>query len=345
MALLYLLQIASDSIFIHNLAIQNYKMDFKKICWVFLPAAIALSSCDKISNPLKTAESTSSLPHTPPTFKDSSTNYTTYKVLLEDCMGHYCGNCPPAAQEADSLTTFNSHVISMEDHMGFFADTAGESGGPAQPPGLPAGAFSEDLRCSADSDWEAFFGYQTFPKGMIDRVYFSSTSKSNTGIGQASWITVIDSLIGANSQPKVTINIHDSCWVPQRLIGVQITLNVPAPLDGNKYYLETLIVEDSCFGWQLDDNATPADNPNYDHRFVLRGAFGNNSGGNHWGNLIPVSVTSAGGTYTTWQTYDFTNGENGKAINWNMEHCYIVAFVYLYGSTYNIIQAERIKVE
>ena len=77
--------------------------------------------------------------------------------------------------------------------------------------------------------------------------------------------------------------------------------------------------------------------------------MGNNTGGNVWGTVIPSTVTStAGSSWSTFQTYDFNKGENGKAANWNMAKCYIVAFVYNASTNttpYVVVQAEMIKVE
>ncbi len=102
-------------------------MKLKSIFLGILIAAWSLSGCDVIKNPLLVKQQNSVLPNTPPAFTDSSTTAGTFKVLLEDCMGHTCSNCPPAVYTADGLIApsnpLSSHVVLMEEHMGAFADT------------------------------------------------------------------------------------------------------------------------------------------------------------------------------------------------------------------------------
>jgi hypothetical protein len=343
------------------------KMAFKKIFWgLFLSSLI---SCDKIQNPIIAGNKTSSLPTSLPTFIDSSSTtgpngYLNYKILLEDVMGHFCPNCPAASAVADSIANTNSHVIVIEDHSGYDAEIEGLSGGPTGCTGLPSNAFSEDLRSVVGNSWlnggsGSFCNLLSWPDGLIDRLYWSAAASYNVNISYSNWDYVIDSLIKANLHPPITINIHDSGWIipsqGKKIIGVQITLNVPYALSNSgPYYLQTLIVEDSCIGWQEDAQPyvvsssitdPPGCDSNYCHRNVLRGAFGNNTGGLTYGIPIPATVTrTSGATWTTWLTYDFINGENGKANNWNMAHCYIVAFISN-AINYQILQAEKIKVE
>src|ERR1039457_3648932 len=71
------------------------------------------SSCDKITTPLKNVQGNSALPTTPPTFRDSSININKLKVLLEDCTGHLCINCPLAAADAETLLqgAYGSQIV------------------------------------------------------------------------------------------------------------------------------------------------------------------------------------------------------------------------------------------
>lgn len=293
-------------------------------------------SCDHVSNPVNPARNNGTLPSTPPSFIDSSTNYKIYKLLLEDCCGHLCGNCPLAAIESDTIrTAFPNQIIVMQENMNTtFA-------APGTCPLCPNGNFSADYRSAAGNEWDTYFGIDVpgLPEGMVDRVHYSAAGNSSVDIEWPNWRNIVDSLLQYNSIPKVTINILDSCWVSQRIIGVRIKVNVPFSLTGS-YYLEPVIVEDSIIDWQEDYYPSPQCISNYVRRYTLRGAFNMNN----WGDSIPTSVTSNAGTFTKYYIYNFTTGENGKAAGWNMKNCYIVAFVYN-SIKYDVLQAEMIKVD
>src|SRR6185312_1596191 len=317
-------------------------MKFKHIFFASLFAAIIFSGCDKISQPLVSEQQNGVLPHTSPTYRDSSAtsgpaSYLQYKVLLEDCMGHLCSNCPPAVYAGDALIAasnpLSSHIVLIEENMGHYADVTTIQG-------LPDSAFSKDYSCVAGNAWLTQFNITLFPWGMVDR----SNAPNNLFVIYSNWQDTVQQLVTNNPTPSVTINIHDSCWVPQRIIGAtfQVTFQKAFPANNN-YLLEAVIIQDSIYDWQADGNSN--DN-NFLHREVLRGAFDVNGKGYQ----IPQSVSSTvNGTWTAFKTYDFLKGEDGKAAGWNMAHCYIVAFVY--GSSSNakapdqVLQAEMIKVE
>lgn len=329
-----------------------------KLTHIFLVMAngfIVFAGCDKITQPLIPKQLNSSLPNTKPTFTDSSTNYNVYKVLVDDCMGHLCPNCPPAVLVGDGLIApsnpLSSQIVLMEDNIGSFADTGTYVG-------LPDSALRKDYTSVVGNSWGTkLFNKNTvgYPFGMINRRGYTNSSQTVTDMLYGNWQDTIQSLLAANRQPQVTINIHDSCWIPDRIIGVELQVTFKTAFPTGTYLLQTLIVEDSIFDWQKDNSSASNFDTNFLHRNVLRGAFGNNTGGLVAGVSIPTSVSSiAGSTWTSYQTYDFVKGENGKAGGmgynppWNMAHCYIVAFVYNGPSNatpYQVVQAEMIKVE
>jgi len=319
-------------------------MKFKNIFWRILTIAITFSSCDVITNPILPHQQNSTLPNAPPTYRDSSTSAYTYKLLLEDCMGDLCSNCPSAAAIADTLISPTggnpnyAQVIMMEDQMGFDAIPTNSYSG------APSYAFTTDYRSAAGNAWCIMFGINAdgYPTGLINRL------GSAKNITYLNWQDSVSKIIQRTTQ-SVVINIHDSCWVPQRIIGVEFQLTFLKPLSGN-YSLETLIVENHIVSWQVDQYVNGGFDSTFVHSNVLRGAFGNNAGGLPWGTAIPN--TTPGSTWTSYQTYDFNKGENGNAAGgtsanptpWNMANCYIVAFVFN-SQTYQVIQAEMIKVE
>jgi len=302
-------------------------MKLKNIFFAVLVAAIAFFSCDKISNPIFSKQANSTLPNRTPDYTDSSTTYTEYKMLLEVCGGHSCTNCPLGEADAEGVvkSPIGGQVVFMQDEEGPEADTITYQG-------YPDSAFRKVYQCMADSTWYYRFGPpDKFPWGMVNR----EGAPNNTFVLYANYQDSASAIITTrNTQPVVTINIHDSCWTNPRIIGAEFQVKSLKSLSG--YSLETLIVEDSIYDWQDDNSKYEL----YWHRNILRGAFGGSDGA--WGIQIPN--TTAGSTFTSYQTYDFTKGENGKAKGWNMAHCYIVAFVFN-TTTYEVVQAEMIKIE
>jgi len=318
-------------------------MKLKNIFFAIVLFAIAVTGCDKITNPILPHAQNSTLPNTPPAFRDSSAaigtyGYGQYKLLLEDCMGDQCSNCPLAIRIADSLLSPTGgypygQIVMIEENMGFEAIPTS-----SVVAGAKAGTFSGDYNSSVGDAWCKKFGIDAYgyPAGLINRLGYSN----NMNLIYTKWLDSVPSII-QHTQQSVAINIHDSCWTSPRIIGVEFQITFVKPLSGT-YALETLIVEDNVVFPQVLPSGYSL---NFVHHNVLRGAFGNNTGGITTG--IPIPTTS--GTWTSYQTYDFTKGENGKAAGWNMANCYIVAFVY--GSTGNttnpwqVVQAEMIKVE
>jgi len=318
-------------------------MKLINIFFAVLFSTLVLSACDEISTPIISKTVNSSLPSSMPAFTNISdstgtTSYKQYKMLLEVMGGHLCTNCPLGQTDAEAVlsSSIGGQVVFMQDEMGPESSTAAAN----IPSDAPAGSFQVDYQCAVDSTWWYIFGSPvTFPMGVVNRegapnnmfVIYPYQDSCTTIINRASNVT-----------PAVTIRIEDSCWTNPRIIGANFKLTFLKPLSGS-YLLQTLIVEDSIIDWQVNNGAIIS---NFLHRNTLRGAFGNNTGGSIPGVNIPA--TSVGTAWTSYQTYDFTNGENGKAAHWNMAHCYIVAFVYNSpnnASPYQVVQAEMIKVE
>jgi hypothetical protein len=330
-------------------------MKLRNIFFGLFILVIALTGCDEVAQPLVQKQVNSILPTTTPSFTDSSAisgpyAYTQYKLLLEDCMGNQCPNCPTACAIGDSLISptggyHYGQIVMMEENMGPLSLPGTRSG-------FPSYAFTTSLQSIVGNAWCTLFNLagDGFPIGLINRYGWTPTNPNMDvqygGTGGTIWQDSIAGILQNNTSAAVTIKIHDSCWTSPRIIGATFLVTFKNALPStNAYSLETLIVEDHVISWQMDDDIALGYDSTYDHRNVLRGAFGNNSGGLSSGVVIPVSVSSvAGGTWSSFQTYDFTKGENGNAAGWNMANCYIVAFVFSQ-STQAVVQAEMIKVE
>jgi hypothetical protein len=308
---------------------------------------VTLSGCDEITQPLIPKQVNSSLPNTPPTYTDSNTaTYQTYKVLLEDCMGDKCSNCPPACATGDTLVstysnpTLAPHIVLMEENMGTLSL-------PGSLAGFPTYAFSTDYQSVAGNNWcTQFFNPVGYPAGYINRIGYNASGGNVLYIYYPNWQDTIQGLLQGNPPASATIKICDSCWVPQRIIGVKFQVTFLQALPVGNYSLESVIVEDHIISWQLNNGIALGYDSTFDHRFVLRGSF------DLIGSGTPIPSIAVGSTFTSYQTYDFNKGENGNAggntatnpTPWNMANCYVIAFV-CNQATHQVYQADMVKIE
>ncbi len=255
-----------------------------------------LSGCDIISTPKGQTASP-----VPPVGSAVTRN-----VLLEDCTGHLCSNCPQAAEIADGLKTiYGNRLVVVAVHMSTtFA---------APQPPVGDGIYDTDFRTDAGNAYEQQFQIDGLPKGMINRTPYNGL----VAIGRGNWSSAVGQLI---NQPA-TVNL----WFDQLTYDNNthlITTTVKAALLGNipaPQNLTLYLTEDHIIDWQID-NRLPLgqqDIPNYDFRHVLRGAL--NSA---WGQaLIPVDA-QAGDTLVFTGSYPLPSNVLVPS------NCSLVAYVY-----------------
>lgn len=313
--------------------------------------SLVFASCDKINNPIVQKPGNATLPNTPPDHVSKTSDSTSHKVLLEDYMGHFCTNCPAAIAEAENLLagTNGSKIVMTEVNVGYFADTAGEPGGPLLPPSLPAGAYKIDYRTQAGNDWDARFvssGTLGLPQGMVDRVYYSGPGTPD--IQYSNWGTVIDSIVATPQTASITM--ADSSWYSKQVFGTAITTtlkNAPAP--GTSYYLEVLLVEDSIVDWQTDGGSFVQ---YFLHRNVLRTAL-NGSYGDSLSLSAGVPITKYYAFTSPKFIYNSAPISSGTPppvvpTQWNMDHCYVLAFLYQRNNgahnDYYVLQAQMLHI-
>ncbi len=293
----------------------------------------AITSCDKVTNPIITITTYATLPTTPPDHITTSTNDNLTKVLLEDYMGHFCTNCPAAVTVADNiLTAHPTQVVSMEVNVGTEAYPATQKGAPNVPPGLADTAFYNNYITPAGTAWDLVLtdcGTQGWPQGMVNRIYFDG--KGGDGdIQPSNWPTAVDSIVA--TPQLATITMVDSSWIKQQIFGTQVTVSLNnAPASGYTYYLQMLVVEDSVADWQINGGTALQ---YYIHHFVLRSGING-----LWGDQIAFSGSGVPVTkYYTFTSPSFryngttlittTSPPALPAKLWNMAHCYVIAFLY-----------------
>jgi len=277
-------------------------------------AAALLAACDYVSVPQQVGGPTG----------PSGGNGVAKRVLVEDYTGHFCNNCPRAAEEIHTLEAqYDSLIIPIAVHVGNFAWPASLYG---LPNGAPSNSFPMDFRTPEGNDWETFFQPFAFPVGMINRYDYPN----NHMLTVENW----GGLVAQELAKPATADIRIShTYNPTtRMLDVTISGEMLRDTSGT-FFMKTVITEDSVYEWQLDSELNPEYAPYY-HSHMLRGAVDNPGSG--WGDTAVAGIISAQTAFT--RTY------NNYQVNaaWNDTHCDIVTFIYDNNSK-QVLQAAKKK--
>ncbi|HIN38982.1 MAG TPA: Omp28 family outer membrane lipoprotein [Flavobacteriales bacterium] len=280
--------------------------------WLLAIALLWLSvSCDKVEPPFKESTVTGGGPI-------DTTSAAVRRVLVEDFTGHTCGNCPRAAETAQSLKgLYGDQLVVIAEHIGFFAETKSN----------PDSSYSYDFTTTAGNEIDGYYNIDALglPKGMVNRTEVNGTHI----LSHAGWGTAVQALL--DLPPDIEIKITNTYDAGTRVVTSTIETEFLNSLPGT-YNVVVYLTEDSIINWQKDYQATPStDIENYVHRHVLRGSLNGT-----WGDLVdPAPVIST--IYT--KSYDLTLDNT-----WDENHCSIVAFVYETTSK-EVVQAEEAHVK
>lgn len=246
-----------------------------------------LPGCDQIDNP--------GLVDAGPALPGGST--ITRNVLLEDCTGFQCTNCPAAAAQADMLKgIYGDRLVVVGVHMGHFAEPTNGSN------------YTTDFRTPAGNEYRTTFGINFYPAGLISRVPYLGAS----GLAMGSWSSAVANLIDQPADMEVwleplTHNVADNTVAGTVKVAILGTVNGP-------HNLTLYLTEDHVVDWQLDGNTHV---PDYDHRHVLRAALNGT-----WGEELIASSAQAGDTLELAFSYPL------PANVLQPDNCSVVAYVY-----------------
>ncbi len=248
------------------------------------------------------------------------------KVLAEDYTGILCGNCPYAGEKLNDTIKpgYGDRLVVISVHSGFFANPC--PAGFACPPARPAGALETDFRTTIGNEWDALFGNSNAgnPNGLIDRMDFPGGQQVKT---PAVWAAKI--LERSNLSAGFSIRIQRDYDAGTKKVKVAIQSRAIGVQAGS-YKLQVVLTEDSIIDWQYwYPPMTPASDPDFLHRSVLRAGVNSSFG----------EVISTGG---------FINGDLAlKGYNatispsWVEKNVRIVAFVFD-AVTYEVKQVEEV---
>ena len=282
---------------------------------LLLACIVGLAACDYVEDP------------TPPANPDNGgggngggdTAVVTRKVLLEDITGHRCPNCPRAARVAQALKddVYGDDLVLVAIHAGFFSNPV---------PPLGDGQYDTDHRTEAGNAYNAAYGPQSYPIGLISRKPFNNSILVNDG----NWGSAVADLIGTPTPFKLRV---DTIITGGGTVSTEISLDLQQDVAGS-YNLVVYLVEDRVIDWQYDAEAVPPnspDIPNYEHRHILRGNLNGT-----WG----TPAIEDGGT--TGQSFSFPFTYTIPANVVNVDNCYLVAWIYDL-ATEEVMQVEERK--
>ncbi len=241
------------------------------------------------------------------------------KILLEDFTGHRCNNCPEAARTAADLKAlYGEELVIVGVHCTF------DFASPSSPPNAD-GSYSTDFRTPAGDAYENALGVNFLPNGAISRKVFNSSLL----LGQSAWGSAVADLVGQEADFDIWFSQLDFNGTANT-VSAEVKVAVLNPITGD-HNLTIYLTEDHIIDWQLDNQATPPNVPNYEHRHVLR----TNLNGT-WGVPVVTGNASAGDTLT----FSYPNFPLNSA--WVGENCALVAYVYE-TSSYEVMQVEEGK--
>lgn len=227
-------------------------------------------------------------------------NDVTRNVLLEDCTGHLCNNCPDAATRAQQLKgIYGDRLVVVGVHM---LNTFAEPQSPN---------YTTDFRTPAGTDYENEFDITSLPTGLVSRKPLNNSIR----VSRYSWSTAVADIIDEPADIDLRIDsLHYDAGT--NMVSGRIRGIVLHPFSG-AHYLTLYLTEDHVIDWQLDNSQTPPDVPDYDHRDVLRGALNGS-----WGESFVDGSTQVSDTVDL----DFSYPMPGNVLQ--PDNCALVAYVY-----------------
>lgn len=266
-------------------------------------------SCDKVKRPIQTVAPTPVV----------DTNKYIRKVLLEDYTGHTCGNCPPAAAQAEALSEQNGgKVVVIAVHAGDFAATKTQ--------------YPTSYTTTTGNDWDGSAGFNISrgagnPNGLINR---KSYDGSNIIQALTKWSSSVSSALTEPYILGLTIKpVYDAA---NRKLNVTVKAGFKTSYVGNTK-LTLVLIEDSIIGPQTDYSLNPNKVPNYVFMHMLRGSVNGS-----WGTTLKNTPIAAKDSVSL--------SFNDFAINplFKDKNLYLVAFASN-ESTREVLQVQKVKLK
>ncbi len=288
--------------------------NFFLFSFFFFLFSFFFSSCEKINYPFENPPVYDICGKNIPYIVNYSDSNTTKRIILiEEFTGHTCTNCPDGAREVQRIDSiYKPQIIPVGIHAGYFA----------KPHNPPDTAYLTDFRTTEGEIYNGSAGFDVWgnPSAMISRIVFNG----NKVLPKGDWENAAISI--KNDLPKASVEITNWYNDSLRCLKSRTKIKWLNSTSGN-YKLQVYLIEDHIKDWQLDG---AYNNPNYDHRHVLRKSLNGT-----WGS--DISISNANDT----ASFDFYLNINPK---WKSDDCEIISFIYN-SSTYEVIQASEAEVK
>ena len=178
-------------------------------------------------------------------------------ILLENFIGHRCGNSPNATEEINSLiSTYGSQVIPICIHFGYFS--------------RPFPGYQTDYTSAVGDAIGNEFNVQITPSGMINR-----KGESDKLIDWAAWNTEINNLV--SQSPKVGIIVEASTDINNTHLDVKLWIKA-FESNNDLLKIQGFIIESQLLSEQIWYDNNPEYIEDYEHNYVLRGGINGISG-------------------------------------------------------------------
>ena len=241
---------------------------------------------------------------------------TNRAILVEEFTGIDCVNCPIGAEKLEQLAEQNpGKLIVVGIHAGYFATNRN----------------GFDLRCQDGQDLEQFLGpVQAYPAASINRKIFED--ENQLPLELAKWAGLINNEIC--QPPIVEIAVNNTYDASNKTASVVVDVTRGQFFNDildQDLALTIMLTENNVTGYQL----TPDGSDNsYKHKHVLRDVLSNDFKGD--------VIINAGNPITEKQVV-ISNYQ--IPADWDIDNCYIVAFVHNKGTSSEVHQAVEAKIK
>lgn len=268
---------------------------------VALVSAFIVFSCDIIEPPYEED----------PTGNGLDTSEVVRKFLIEEFTGHYCKNCPEAADMIKSLeSVYGERLLVVAFHV------TEEYAKPRPEEGYPADYRTETGTALADKYRVSEIG---LPSAMISRIPYNNIITLPTQI----WERVIRDI---PEEPDMSIGIDASFELSSRKINIAVDIEYLSSVE-TEQYLTLYLTESGIVGPQLSKEGKIEE---YEFNHMFRAAVNGT-----WGELLKNESISTGEEFS--ETFEFT-----ADADWVIENMSVIAMIRD-GDTDEILQAEEFE--
>ncbi len=305
---------------------------------ILITGLLFLTACDYVKNPVQNSATPG--PDTGTVIKR--------KVLVEDYMGHQCGQCPKKARYLHHVlkdSIYHEKLIALTVHAGFFAITTTSGAHP----------YPTKLTTADGDSYAVDFGFEPsgpgYPAFMVNRV--SNPSGGYCYSDASSLSGPISAIVGEAADFKIDLSGISYDANNNKINGL-VKIKALKSFSEGSYKMVVLLSEDSIIAEQKDDElGTPPAYyvPNFIHRDVFRGTIPVNGAATSaaYGTAVFTGTSIALNQKDSLKIQGFNLVTTNYQPALNPAHCTVIAYIYNADVNspkyYEIYQAEEKKLK